>query len=80
MNADDMTKCSMIASYHQMTNARSGLWHHFHGDPLFGKIAGGNCRDAVPENPASAQEAHRAIPETPRLDRFLRLIGWRHRS
>ena len=80
MNADEMNKCSMIASFHQMTNARAGLWHHFHGDPLFGRIAGGSCRNAMPDHAASEQEAHRAMPQAQRFDRVLRRIGWRHRS
>ncbi len=76
MKADDMTKCSMIASYHQMTNARSGLWHHFHGDPLFGQVAGGNSRDDMADHPAGEPEPEQPGSEVGPFDRILRLIGW----
>ena len=75
MNADDMTHCSMIAAYHQMTNARSGRWHHFDGDPLFGRIAGDNCQDAVRHHPASERQPYRAIPALPRFGRVLHIFG-----
>ena len=77
MNADDMTNCSMIAAYHQMTNARSGRWHHFAGDPLFGRIARGNCQDAVPYHATRERRPHRAIPAILLFDRVLRFFGWR---
>ncbi len=78
MKAEDMTTCSMIATYHQMTNARSDRWDHFHGDPLFGQIAGGDCQDAVWHHPASEKRPRRAVPAIRLIDHVLRFFG-RHR-
>ena len=77
MNAHDMTKCSMIAAYHQMTNARSGRWHCFHDDPLFGRIAEGNSQDAMPDHPAGEKQHRRAISAIRCFHRALRFVGWR---
>lgn len=80
MNADDMTRCSMIAAYHQMTNARSGRWHHFAGDPLFGEIAEGNNRNAVPHHATHARPPHQGTSVKRLFDRILGYSGRRRES
>ena len=78
MNAEDIRHCSMVAVYHQMTNARSGRWHHFAGDPLFGRIAGGNVQETVPHHATRNLRSHRAMLAPLLFDGLRRLFKWRH--
>jgi hypothetical protein len=88
MKADDMNKwsmvaahhCSLVAVYHQMTNARSDRWHHFAGDPLFGKIAESNCRNAGQHHATREKRPRRTILSSSFMERFLRYLGWHRRN
>ncbi len=67
MRSDDMTKCSLISTHHQMTNARAGLGHHYEGDPLFDGLALGRRRDTV--------SGRRIQPTSQYLKAAVRLLG-----
>ena len=77
MKADDMNKCSMIAAYHQMTNARSEQWHHFAGDPLLGEIAEGNGRSTGRHDAARETRRRQTILSRSHKDQSLHYLGWR---
>lgn len=77
MNPNDMPKCSMIAAYHQMSNARSDSWHHFEGDPLFGGSAKANSSDAAQKSSISERRPHRSTLAVKMIYDVLRLVGWK---